>query len=210
MPVLGASAYRYGYLRLLPLLHVRSVVRRQLLGIEPVDYIKQQTPRSKAPYAFGSPFWNNTWFPFSFMGSFESRGHNGQFISVYTNGLVIVRNGWPAKRASIHDKSKKLSGATFVLPGLLLKEPSEEDIKKLLRAKRIIEEAGGIITKKVNFKTTFVVTEDEKLKEAIKYRNTPKKKLLELNRPIDELKLIINSDRLEIPIINYEKLKSMV
>ncbi|MFZ2125826.1 MAG: serine hydrolase [Candidatus Saccharimonadales bacterium] len=178
--------------------------------IVPVDYIKQQTPRSKALYAFGSPFWNNTWFPFSFMGSFESRGHNGQFISVYPNGLVVVRNGWPAKRRSIQDKSKKLSGTTFVLPGLLLKKPSKKEAKKILEAKRIIEGAGGIITKNVNPKTSFVVTEDNKLQEAIKHRDISKKRLAGLNCPIDELKLIIKSDLLEIPIINYEKLKSMI
>lgn len=174
------------------------------------NYIKQQTPRTKAPYAFGSPFWNNTWFPFSFMGSFESRGHKGQFISIYTNGLVIVRNGWPTKRTSILDKSKKLSGETFVLPGLLLKEASKEESKKILEAKRMIERAGGIITKKINSKTSFVVTEDEKFREAINYRGILEKKLTVSKYPIDELKLIIRSDHLEVPIINYKKLKSMI
>jgi len=172
--------------------------------IVPADYIKQQTSKSKAPYAFGSPFWNNTWFPFSFLGSFESRGHNGQFISVYTNGLVIVRNGWPAKRTSIQDKSKSLSGATFVLPELLSKEKLAEE------AKIIIERADGIITKNINSKTAFVVTKDKRFQEAMEYRVISKNKPTKHNHINDDLKQIIKADLLGIPIINYKKLKSMI
>lgn len=175
------------------------------LQIVPPNYIIQQTPRTKAPYAFGSPFWNITWFPFSFMGSFESMGHNGQYISVYPSlDLVIVRTGWPAKRKSITDKSKKLSSATFFLPGLLSKDPLE--VEKSIKTKKIIEDADGIVTKHVNFKTAFVVTEDKNFQKARDISSKCEK----IPQGNDELKFIIKADQLGVPIINYEKLKSML
>lgn len=115
------------------------------------DYLVRAVSRSRAPYAFGMPFWNNSWFPFFLFGAYETRGHNGQFISVYPNmDMVIVRTGWPTKRAYLNDRSQALAGASFAI---------DEGIDPILRNEMIasIKAAGGEIVNSVTENTAFVV-----------------------------------------------------
>ena len=129
------------------------------------DYIIKATSRSSAPYAFGMPFWNNSWFPFFLFGSYETRGHNGQFISVYPHmDMVIVRTGWPTKRAYPNDRSKSLSGTSFVFDGIFDRSKKNEIVS-------MIKSADGSIKKRVTKNTSFVITDKtEGINETLAYK----------------------------------------